>query len=172
MTSEPSVTNQIQPDHITWPCCSGTLYKVTLVYANIQQQTLQTSHVLHGTRNTRPCITGHPVPGADPLYEVEGGDEGAGVPELLFVYKLLENRFEVLQTETKPHRQEGGYYFALCYVDLVNILDLTIWRWALQVKKYYSSFKISPPPPLRPKRQPMNEKFFLLLPGRDVWPCR
>ena len=38
----------------TWPCFSGILSKVRYcTFVN------WTSHVLQGTRNTRPCITGH-----------------------------------------------------------------------------------------------------------------
>ena len=49
------------------------------------------------------------LPGADPLDEIEGGDQRSGVPQLfLFVDKLHENRFEVGEAQTQAHREETG----------------------------------------------------------------
>ena len=49
------------------------------------------------------------LPGADPLDEVEGGDQRSGLPQLfLFVDKLHEHRLEVGQAQAQAHRQETG----------------------------------------------------------------
>ena len=63
-----------QPDQINIAVFSGTLE--LKVYANVQSSVHCTSHVLQGTRKTRPCITGHPAQQSDwELYNFIQWDE-------------------------------------------------------------------------------------------------